>query len=120
MISVRPIQIDEGELFKRMRLTALSESPSAFASTYKAGTVSQSRKLERAGEWHGPAAVVVFRSNGDILDQFTGAVQFGSRKGSAEGSVGKGGTGIYGAVTPHNQGLSQHTPLNFNIRQERK
>jgi len=36
MISVRRIQIDEGELFKRMRLTALSESPSAFASTYKA------------------------------------------------------------------------------------
>jgi len=36
MISVRRIQIDEGELFKRMRLTALRESPFAFASTYKA------------------------------------------------------------------------------------
>jgi len=30
------MQIDEGELFKRMRLTALRESPFAFASTYKA------------------------------------------------------------------------------------
>jgi len=35
MISVRRIQIDEGELFKRMRLTALCESPFAFASTYE-------------------------------------------------------------------------------------
>jgi RimJ/RimL family protein N-acetyltransferase len=36
MISVRRIQISEGELFKRMRLTALCESPSVFASTYEA------------------------------------------------------------------------------------
>jgi len=36
MISVRPLQIDEGELFKQMRLASLRESPSAFASTYKA------------------------------------------------------------------------------------
>lgn len=36
MISLRRIQIDEGELFKWMRLTALRQSPFAFASTYKA------------------------------------------------------------------------------------
>jgi RimJ/RimL family protein N-acetyltransferase len=36
MISVRRIQTGEGELFKRMRLTALRESPFAFASTYEA------------------------------------------------------------------------------------
>jgi hypothetical protein len=36
MISVKRIQIGEGELFKRMRLTALRESPFAFASTYEA------------------------------------------------------------------------------------
>jgi len=36
MISVRRIQTGEGELFKRMRLTALYELPSAFASTYEA------------------------------------------------------------------------------------
>ena len=36
MILVRRIQIGEGELFKLMRLTALYESPSAFASTYEA------------------------------------------------------------------------------------
>jgi len=36
MISVRRIQPDERELFKRMRLTALRESPFAFASTYEA------------------------------------------------------------------------------------
>ena len=35
MISVRRIQIGEGDLFKRMRLTSLRESPSAFASTYE-------------------------------------------------------------------------------------
>jgi len=35
MISVRRIQIGEGELFKQMRLTSLHESPSAFASTYE-------------------------------------------------------------------------------------
>ena len=35
MISVRRIQIGEGELFKQMRLTSLRESPSAFASTYE-------------------------------------------------------------------------------------
>jgi len=35
MISVRRIQIGEGELFKRMRLISLHESPSAFASTYE-------------------------------------------------------------------------------------
>ena len=36
MISVRRIQTGEGELFKRMRLTVLCESPFAFASTYEA------------------------------------------------------------------------------------
>jgi RimJ/RimL family protein N-acetyltransferase len=35
MISVRRIQIGEGELFKRMRLASLRESPSAFVSTYE-------------------------------------------------------------------------------------
>lgn len=35
MMSVRRIQIDEGELFKRMRLTALRESPFTLAYTYK-------------------------------------------------------------------------------------
>ena len=35
MISIRRIQIGEGELFKRIRLTSLHESPSAFASTYE-------------------------------------------------------------------------------------
>jgi GNAT superfamily N-acetyltransferase len=35
MILVRRIKIGEGELFKRMRLTSLHESPSAFASTYE-------------------------------------------------------------------------------------
>jgi RimJ/RimL family protein N-acetyltransferase len=35
MISVRRIQISEGDLFKQMRLTALRESPFAFASTYE-------------------------------------------------------------------------------------
>ena len=35
MISVRRIQIGEGELFKQMRLTSLRESPSAFGSTYE-------------------------------------------------------------------------------------
>ena len=35
MISVRRIRIGEGELFKRMRLASLRESPSAFASTYE-------------------------------------------------------------------------------------
>ena len=37
MITVRRIQIGEGEgeLFQRMRLTSLDESPSAFASTYE-------------------------------------------------------------------------------------
>jgi hypothetical protein len=35
MISVRRIQIGEGDLFKRIRLASLRESPSAFASTYE-------------------------------------------------------------------------------------
>lgn len=34
MISVRRIQMGEGELFKKMRLTSLRESPAAFSSTY--------------------------------------------------------------------------------------
>jgi len=34
MISVRRIRVGEGDLFKRMRLAALHESPAAFASTY--------------------------------------------------------------------------------------
>jgi GNAT superfamily N-acetyltransferase len=35
MIMVRRIQIGEGELYKRIRLAALRESPSAFSSTYE-------------------------------------------------------------------------------------
>jgi len=35
MLSVRRIQVGEGELFKQIRLTALCESPSAFSSTYE-------------------------------------------------------------------------------------
>jgi RimJ/RimL family protein N-acetyltransferase len=43
MISVRRIGIGEGELFKRMRLVSLRESPSAFASTYESA-LSRSQK----------------------------------------------------------------------------
>ena len=35
MISVRRIELGEDEIFKRIRLTALRESPSAFATTYE-------------------------------------------------------------------------------------
>ena len=35
MIFVRRIQIGEGDLFKRIRLTSLRESPAAFVSTYE-------------------------------------------------------------------------------------
>jgi hypothetical protein len=34
MISVRRIWVGEGDLFKRMRLAALHESPASFSSTY--------------------------------------------------------------------------------------
>ena len=43
MISIRRIKIGEGELFKRMRLASLRESPSAFASTYESA-LSRSQK----------------------------------------------------------------------------
>jgi GNAT superfamily N-acetyltransferase len=35
MISIRRLQLGEGELFKRMRLNALKEAPYAFSTTYK-------------------------------------------------------------------------------------
>lgn len=35
MISIRRIRIGEAELFKRIRITSLRESPSAFGSTYE-------------------------------------------------------------------------------------
>ena len=43
MITVRRIRIGEGGLFRQMRLTALRESPSAFASTYESA-LSRSQK----------------------------------------------------------------------------
>ena len=35
MISIRRLQLGEGELFKQIRLTALRDSPEAFGSTYE-------------------------------------------------------------------------------------
>lgn len=45
MTSVRRIRIGEGELFKRLRLTSLRESPDAFESNY------QSALLRRPASW---------------------------------------------------------------------
>lgn len=42
MISVRRIRVGEGDLFKRMRLAALHESPASFASTYESALTRSS------------------------------------------------------------------------------
>lgn len=47
MLSVRRIQLGEGELFKQMRLASLHESPTAFSTTYESALA---RSAESWGE----------------------------------------------------------------------
>ena len=70
MISVRRIQIGEGELFKQMRLISLRESPSAFMSTYKSALrrspESWSEQADNTAEGPDRATFIAFSGNSPI------------------------------------------------------
>jgi len=64
MISVRRLRVGEGELFKRMRLTSLRESPSAFSSTYESALrrtpESWSEQADKSAEGPDRATFLLF------------------------------------------------------------
>jgi RimJ/RimL family protein N-acetyltransferase len=70
MISVRRIQVGEGELFKRLRLTSLYESPSAFASTYESALnrsyESWSEQADSTAEGSDRATFIAFSGGSPI------------------------------------------------------
>jgi RimJ/RimL family protein N-acetyltransferase len=71
MISIRRIQLGESELFRRMRLTSLHESPSAFASTYESA-------LRRSPEsWREQADSTAQSSDRSTFIAFSGDLPIG-------------------------------------------
>jgi RimJ/RimL family protein N-acetyltransferase len=67
MVTIRRLQIGESELFKQIRLTALCESPSAFASSYETALKrsSESWREQADGSAQGPDRSTFIAFSGD-------------------------------------------------------
>jgi ribosomal protein S18 acetylase RimI-like enzyme len=70
MISIRRLQIGEGELFKQMRLTSLREAPYAFSSTYESALrrspESWSEQANSTAQGSDRATFIAFSGNSQI------------------------------------------------------
>jgi len=70
MILVRRIQIGEGDLFKRMRLTSLCESPAVFVSTYESAlnrsSDSRSHQADNTAQGSDRATFIAFSGDSPI------------------------------------------------------
>jgi ribosomal protein S18 acetylase RimI-like enzyme len=75
MIAIEPITAQNVQAFKDVRLRALSDSPSAFGSTYaRESQFTDAEWQERVGRWNGEKGVGFLAMDGEIACGIAGAL----------------------------------------------